>query len=446
MSELKIWMNGELVGTWAVSKSGLNSLVYAQSWMESRRGRALSLSLPFTPGNRLEGDVVTNYFDNLLPDAEGIRKRIQSRYRIKGAAPIDLLKAIGRDCVGAVQLLPTDVVPDDFRKIEAEPLSDQDIEEFLKGLGGPPVAGAHDDDDFRISIAGAQEKTALTRFDEQWCRPHGATPTTHILKPQIGVTPTKLDLSHSVENEWLCNQVMKELGFNVAGSDMETFGSQRVLVVTRFDRDWLGNHDGSVWIARLPQEDLCQARGISSAKKYERDDGPGIRECLDVLKSSVNFPPDGLTFLRAQLLFWFLAATDGHAKNFSLRILPGGHFIMTPIYDVLSAWPILDVTALPSEHTTQPYKKVKMAMSVRSEGGKKNYRLAEMQYRHWKSEAEHSGIPGAWDEMLLMVDEIGPALQRVEQSLPPGFPESVSEPIFMGTRMHLERFMNWRAS
>lgn len=62
------------------------------------------------------------------------------------------------------------------------------------------------------------------------------------------------------------------------------------------------------------------------------------------------------------------------------------------------------------------------------------------------SEAEHSGIPGAWDEMLLMVDEIGPALQRVEQSLPPGFPESVSEPIFMGTRMHLERFMNWRAS
>lgn len=121
MSELKIWMNGELVGTWAVSKSGLNSLVYEQSWMESRRGRALSLSLPFTPGNRLEGDVVTNYFDNLLPDAEGIRKRIQSRYRIKGAAPIDLLKAIGRDCVGAVQLLPTGVVPDDFRKIEAEP-------------------------------------------------------------------------------------------------------------------------------------------------------------------------------------------------------------------------------------------------------------------------------------------------------------------------------------
>lgn len=446
MSDLNIWMNSEFVGTWAVSKSGLNSLVYAQSWMQSRRGRALSLSLPFTPANKLEGEVVANYFDNLLPDAEGIRKRIQSRYRIKGAAPIDLLKAIGRDCVGAVQLLPAGVMPEDSHKIEVEPLSEQDIEEYLKGLGGPAVAGAHGDEDFRISIAGAQEKTALTLFDGQWCRPHGATPTTHILKPQIGVTPTKLDLSHSVENEWMCNRIMAELGFNVAGSDIETFGSQRVLVVTRFDRTWLSTPDGLRWIARRPQEDLCQARGVNSAMKYEDKGGPGIRECLDVLKSSANYPPDGLTFLRAQLLFWFLAATDGHAKNFSLHIQPGGHYLMTPIYDVLSAWPILDATALPSKHTTQQYKKVKMAMSVRSDGGKKNYKLAEMQYRHWKSEAERSGIPNAWDEMLKMVDEIGPALQRVEQSLPPGFPESVSEPIFMGTRMHLERFMNWSAS
>lgn len=443
MSELNIWMNGLLVGTWRVSRAGLHSFVYAESWLIARHRRPLSLSLPFTPDNRLEGDAVENFFDNLLPDADAIRKRIQARYGLKKLHTFDLLKAIGRDCVGAVQLLPTDIEPKDVQEINVVPLTEHEIEEHLKGLSALPGVGHHDDDDFRISIAGAQEKTALTLYGDQWCRPLGSTPTTHILKPQIGVTATKMDLSHSVENEWLCNQIMHRLGFNVAFTEIGDFGSQRALVVTRFDRQWAGKPDGSVWIARLPQEDLCQAKGVNSTRKYEAYGGPGINDCLDVLKNSSNHPSDALTFLKAQMLFWFLAATDGHAKNFSINIWSGGAFIMTPIYDVLSAWPIIDDTAEPSKHTTQAYKKAKMAMSVRSDGGDKKYKLSEIQLRHWKSEAERSGIPGAWDAMLEMIGNLDQALDAIEHELPPDFPRQVSAPIFKGTRMHIQRFRVW---
>ncbi|MDO9160259.1 MAG: HipA domain-containing protein, partial [Burkholderiaceae bacterium] len=151
----------------------------------------------------------------------------------------------------------------------------------------------------------------------------GATPTTHILKPPIGVTPGRnLDLSLSMENEWLCCQIARELGLPTAPCHIEDFGQRRALVVQRFDRAW--HPDG--WIVRLPQEDFCEARGVASSQKYEHQGGPGIDACLDVLKGGEAFDADARNFLCAQLLFWFLAAIDGHAKNFSLFVLPGGRY------------------------------------------------------------------------------------------------------------------------
>jgi serine/threonine-protein kinase HipA len=43
----------------------------------------------------------------------------------------------------------------------------------------------------------------------------------------------------------------------------------------------------------------------------------------------------------AQLVFWLLAATDGHGTNFLLHQQAGGTFSLTPFYDVLSAWPMI---------------------------------------------------------------------------------------------------------
>jgi serine/threonine-protein kinase HipA len=151
MSALSIWMNGELVGTWRVGRTGNHRLDYAPSWRASARSRPLSLSLPFTADNRLEGDAVRNYFDNLLPDSESIRRRISTRFQTKGMSTFTLLQAIGRDCVGAVQLLPLGASPEGFDQIRFEALSSEQIARHLGTLGTPAGVGAQDDEeDFRL--------------------------------------------------------------------------------------------------------------------------------------------------------------------------------------------------------------------------------------------------------------------------------------------------------
>ena len=167
--------------------------------------RALSVSMPIpAAGGDVMGAVVENYFDNLLPDSTRIRDRLRRRFGAPSTKAADLLAAIGRDCVGAVQLLPDGVTPEAHDHINSQPLTDGQIEALLKDL----TTDANEADsllaDFRISIAGAQEKTALLRIRDQWHLPHAATPTTHILKLPLGLVGNmRADMTDSVENEWL---------------------------------------------------------------------------------------------------------------------------------------------------------------------------------------------------------------------------------------------------
>src|SRR5205814_10181611 len=135
-----------------------------------------------------------------------------------------------------------------------ERLTAGEVANVLAGSLNPAFGrGEQADDVFRISLAGAQEKTALLKHKGVWLRPTGATPTTHILKLPIGGNPQGIDLSTSVENEWLCAQIVRGYGIPVADCSMETFGQQKTLVVERFDRA-LAKNGG--WYMRLPQEDF----------------------------------------------------------------------------------------------------------------------------------------------------------------------------------------------
>ncbi|MDP3139207.1 MAG: HipA domain-containing protein, partial [Burkholderiaceae bacterium] len=135
----------------------------------------------------------------------------------------------------------------------------------------------------------------------------------------------------------------------------------------------------------------------------------------------------------AQLLFWLLAAIDGHAKNFSLFVLPGGRYRMTPLYDVLSAWPLMD-----TRPNALQYKKTKLAMAVR--GKTAHYKLSEIQRRHWEALARRSGVDGAWDAMLDMTHHLDGALAAIEQRLPADFPVALAHTVFQGVRRHLKQF------
>ena len=126
---LSVWSNGERVGTWTMPARGETQFLYDRAWRASKLGRPLSLSLPYTGDLPLRGALVRNYFDNLLPDSDAIRQRLASHYKLGSIEAFDLLQEIGRDCVGAVQLLREDEAPVDVRRIEGTVMSEDDVEQ-----------------------------------------------------------------------------------------------------------------------------------------------------------------------------------------------------------------------------------------------------------------------------------------------------------------------------
>ncbi len=434
LKSLFVWMNGELVGEWRFATNQPQELHYADAWLESPRARPLSLSMPLgTAGTTYRGALVEHYFENLLPDSKAIRTRLSQRFGAASDRAPDLLAEIGRDCVGAIQLTQDPDAPANLRKIQAEPLTNAAVAQLLRATTsatalGPQVVA----DEFRISLAGAQEKTALLRLDNKWLRPEGATPTTHILKLPIGEANQGIDLSRSVENEWLCAQILSAFGLPTAHCWMDQFEEQRVLVVERFDRRFAPS---GKWILRLPQEDMCQATGTGRERKYESHGGPGIQGIMRILLGSSAAQPDRLAFFRAQILFWCLCAIDGHAKNFSVFLAPGGAYHLTPLYDVISAYPVLGTRA----GKLSPHK-VKMAMSVPSEN-RKHYHWDSIEYRHWQYLAKRCALadqlPGIITELRDSSDAV---IEKVQALLPKDFPTNVSNPIFKGLRASLKKF------
>jgi serine/threonine-protein kinase HipA len=424
-ASLAIWMNGEFVGTWSVDR-GSHRLTYDKTWLDSPRRRSLSLSLPITSSLEIRGPVVANYFDNLLPDSERLRERIARRYRTKSTEVFELLQAVGRDCVGAVQLLPVDVEPQGWDEITGEPLSEHQVAEVLRATPSEPVLGhAHDDDLFRISLAGAQEKTALL----------GATPTTHILKLPLGLVggSRRVDLGDSIENEWLCAQILYYLHLPVAITEMWRFEDQKALVVTRFDRSRQVGKRGQEWIARLPQEDFCQALGYPPSKKYEKDGGPGIAEGMQLLAGSAD-DGDRQSFALTQLAFWLMGAPDGHAKNYSIFLEREDTYITTPLYDVLSIFPYVGDGA----HQLR-WRKVGPAMALRSKNVHRHF--YDIEARHWHALAMKVGGPQVWEAMVQLVQRVEPALEQIGRALPEDFPPRTWETISQGMRSQAARFL-----
>jgi len=419
--ELNISLNGIPVGILLKDKNGGLHFSYDKSWMERPGARPISLSLPITK-QKYSGDVVYNFFDNLLPDSLEARNKIQARFNVTTGHSFDLLKAIGNDCVGAIQLSTEE--PRAAKQINYKVLSTQEIEKLLQGYKNTPLGMEVGDEDFRISIAGAQEKTALLHINKQWAKPIGSTPTSHIMKLPMGELPhVGIDLTDSCENEFICLELARAFGFDVANTQVLHFGEQKALSVERFDRKYSADNS---WLMRLPQEDFCQAMGISSAQKYQSDGGPGIVDCLQLLTASSELK-DREVFFKTQILFWLLAAIDGHGKNFSVFLEPDNKYRMTPLYDILSAYPVMSKQGLQGQ-------RIKMAMALK--GKNTQYKWSRIQPRHFVSTAEQCKYPveKAGQHYEFFVDNVENAIAQVEDKISADFPEYVAEAIFSGLR------------
>lgn len=429
---LDVLMNGTLVGKWSRLSGNVHEFVYTESWLKQPERRPVSLSLPLdTPKRTIRGEIVEHYFDNLLPDNTEIRQRMQRRFGCASTSAFDLLAETGRDCAGALQIVPEEKKVPPVQEIHAQALDEHDVATILENISEFPGMGILPDNTFRISIAGAQEKTALLFHEGRWYLPLGSTPTTHIIKLPLGYISTgRVDMTDSVYNEWLCLQILDAFGIKTAHSEILSFEGMEVLSVERFDRRL--SADGSWWM-RLPQEDFCQALGRPGSSKYENEGGPGIANIMKLLLSSEESEKDRKIFLKTQILFWLLAAPDGHAKNFSIFLGREGRFRLTPIYDVMSVHPVLG-------HGSRkiPPEKLQMAMAV--QGKNRHYKWSKIRGRHWIQTSRRSG---AEELCLSLIDEIQASMDdvidTVSKHLPPKFPESIAKAVFDGMRLCAEQ-------
>ncbi len=425
---LDVLINGRQVGRLEKAASGAISFRYSEEWLAWEHRFAASLSLPLTPA-AYRGAPVIAVFDNLLPDRDAVRRRVAERMGAQGTDFYSLLEAIGRDCVGAMQFLPEGADQAQSTDIESEPVSDTEVEALLADLARAPL-GVDREQEFRISVAGAQEKTALLRIDGKWHRPAGVTPTTHILKPQLGQIPSAdgmIDMSNSVDNEHYCMTLMKAFGLSVAATEIATVGQRRVLVVERFDRHWRNAKQ----ILRLPQEDCCQALGYPPTHKYQSDGGPNMKDIFGLLRGADDPQADAAAFFKSQILFWLIGATDGHAKNFSIFLKPGGRYSLTPFYDVLSAQPAVD-----SDQIAQ--NRFRLAMSA---GTNRHYRLNEVTGRHFVQSGKSAGLGKGLMRAAIneLMDRARDAPTVAREAMPVDFAEPVHDSIAAALATRLPR-------
>ena len=413
---LRVYLNNRRVGTLSRARSGAIEFSYDADWLAWDHALPVSLSLPLreTP---YRGEPVSAVFENLLPDSDKLRRLVAEKVGARGVDAYSLLAKIGHDCIGALQFIAGDKdAPDTTGKIEGEAVDAAEIEKILNGLSQAPL-GLTRDDGFRISVAGAQEKTALLWHKGQWIKPHGTTPTTHLIKTQIGKLPDGIDLSDSVENEYYSLKLTAAFGLPVNTAAIETFGETKALVIERFDRRW--TKDGR--LLRLPQEDCCQALSVPPTLKYQNEGGLGMGDVLGLLNGSDTPIADQDIFLKAQLVFWLMGATDAHAKNFSLFLSPGGSYRMTPLYDIVTAQGALDARQIER-------KQMRMAMSV---GDSRHYRFDQIHGRHFVQTALRAGLSRkrATDIIEEIAARAPDALEEAANALPEAFPQALVEAV-----------------
>lgn len=320
------------IGVLARDARGALAFAYAPDYAADPDSSALSLSLPLT--DEPYADAATRaFFDNLLQERDGVLAHVMAREGLARDDVAGLLCHLGRDCAGAVSVLPRGApaskIPGDLAHDYA-PLSDAQMEALVLALHerAPLPEGVHDPS----PLAGVQSKIALAllpdgRFAEP--RPGTGAPTTHIIKApdrrhpaDAALEAAALDLSASV-------------GLPTADARVLSAGGVEALLCARFDRAQTA--DGR--IVRLHQEDFAQALGLPAALKYERNGKEGrrfdVHAIRRVLDRMLDPAAERTAFARAALFDLMIGNVDGHAKNHAIMHLPGAGVSLAPRYDIL---------------------------------------------------------------------------------------------------------------
>ncbi len=318
--KLSVRLYGKQVGILEQTKTGKLQFTY-----EDDSDFAISNSLPLDKKTFTDKECKP-YFNGLLPESDIVRQHIGKMFGINANNDFALLKAIGHDCAGALSLHDIDepVQVQEFIELNAEPQTDEQLLKHIQELPNKPFF-TDLSNEVRLSLAGTQDKGAVTVIDGKICLPKNSTPTTHIIKPLIK------NLDNTILNEYLCMKSAKGVGINTADVEIGEVKDIQYLLIERYDREIKNNK-----VKRIHQEDFCQALGILSINKYQADGGPDIKQCFDLLDIA-RTPASSRNMLMKLVIFNFLTGNnDAHAKNFSLLYF-NTKPVLSPAYDLLSS-------------------------------------------------------------------------------------------------------------
>jgi serine/threonine-protein kinase HipA len=329
---LLVILDDVVAGTLTRLSGGRLRFDYEAAYQQQRGHTPLSLSMPIQVASHPH-QVISPWLWGLLPDNEAVLRRWAREFHVSPSSAFSLLATpVGEDCAGAVRFAPPDRLERMLgREGDVTWLSEDEVARRLRELREDSTAWLGRSFTGQFSLAGAQAKTALLLDGSRWGVPSGAIPTTHILKPAVAGFD-----DHDL-NEHLCLDAARRAGLIAARSTIAQFADETAVVVTRYDRR--SGADGV--IARVHQEDLCQALGIAPSDKYQNERGPTPAQIVRLLRNAM--PPrvgeDAVRrFADALIWNWLIGGTDAHAKNYSI-LLAGDQARLAPLYDIASALP-----------------------------------------------------------------------------------------------------------
>jgi serine/threonine-protein kinase HipA len=361
---LAVWCFGRRAGT-LVDDRAAPTFSYDEAWLGGGMP-PLSQSLPLD--GTFAPEAAGAFFGGLLP--EGLpREVLARRLGVSAGNDFALLSAIGGDTAGAISLQPLGQEP--RLDGDVEWLDDAALTELIEGLPARPMH-ADDDGEYRLSLAGAQDKLPVVVGEGgRIGLTKGQAPSTHILKTPI----ERLD--DTVVNEAYCLAFARAMGIDAANATPHRVGNREFLLVERYDRRVEDDN-----ILRLHQEDFCQALGVPTQRKYQAEGGPSLADCFGLLRTATAVPAREIIKLLDDVAVSFLVGNhDAHGKNYSLLYLPeSADAVLAPVYDVLSTF------AYHRKHNLSR----KMAMSI---GGE--YRPEYVRARHLDTTLDETGLGAA---------------------------------------------------
>lgn len=322
---LDVYMHGVRAGILERRSQARLRFSYDDDWVAEERP-PLSLSLPVR-SEPYDHEECAPFFEGLLPEGDFL-KAIARTLHVSATNPFQLLTELGGECAGAISVAPVGGPEPGRDPRPPRRLSEEELGALLSALPKRPLIALIDeieDGGFRLSLAGAQDKVGVLVEGGEIALSYGKPPTTEILKAPIPY------VAESVANEAFCMSLAAHVDLEVAPASPRVADSQEYLLVHRYDRS------REIADGRIHQEDFCQALGLVPGVKYEKEGGPTVADCAELIRRHFSAPARDITaFLDALLFNFAIANHDAHSKNYSLLLDGPGSIRLAPLYDLIS--------------------------------------------------------------------------------------------------------------